>query len=162
MTRGIPAEVAQRAIDKSRALSTHQSFEGHAPALLPLAEAREVSIAMNDEERKFAHHLDHRCANGDILKWWFQPWKFLLADKCSYTPDFVILHNDRTLEIADVKAYWKASKKALAKNAKAKGGVHVEDDAKVKAKVAARMWPVFRWTYRYRLDGEWKSEDVKT
>lgn len=160
MTRVSP-EIAKLMIDKSRAISDGQSLEGCSLVVFPLAKAREYSIAMNDEERKFAHHLDHRMANGDILRWWFQPWKFLLADKCSYTPDFVILHNDQTFEIADVKAFWKASKKALAKNAKAKGGVHVEEDAKVKAKVAARMWPVFRWTYRYRLDGEWKSEEVK-
>lgn len=160
MTRVSP-ELAKSMIEKSHALSAHESFEGCAPVEPKLAKAVNAHDKMNDEERKFAQHLSAEVLAGNIARWWFQPWKFLLADKCSYTPDFVILHNDRTLEIADVKAYWKASKKALAKNAKAKGGVHVEDDAKVKAKVAARMWPVFRWTYRYRLDGDWKSEDVK-
>ena len=161
MTR-VPKELADAMIAKAKVMS-HETFTRDAFVDRPVQPAKGVMLLddMNEEERAFARHLTSEVLAGNILRAWPKPWKFLLADKCTYTPDFVILHCDQTFEVADVKAFWKASKKALATNPKAKGKVHVEEDAAVKMKVAARMFPVFRWTYRFRKDGEWKSEEVK-
>ncbi len=97
---------------------------------------------MNNLERDFAILLEAKKRAGYIYGWKYEAVKLKLADLTFYTPDFLIVHNDGLLEIAEVKGFWR-------------------DDARVKLKVAAAMFP-FRFTAHRRLPhkegGGWVEE----
>lgn len=78
---------------------------------------------MNGWEKRYAAHLEACRAAGEILWFEFDSVKLRLADKTFYTPDFLIMKSDLTLEIHEVKGHW-------------------EDDARVKIKVAAEKFPL--------------------
>lgn len=78
---------------------------------------------MNKTETAYAEHLKLMQAAGEILWWRFEGMKFKLADNTFYTPDFTVLCADGTLEAHEVKGY-------------------MLEDANVKVKVAAEMYPL--------------------
>lgn len=97
---------------------------------------------MNRLEARYASELDLRthCLAPEVLSVRFEAMKIRLADKTFYTPDFMLVMRDGTVEFHEVKGFW-------------------EDDARVKVKVAAEMFPEFRFvgvTWD-RRDG-WKYE----
>lgn len=96
------------------------------------AKGRLKTGEMNKTETKYAEYLKQLQQNGDICWWKFESIKFRLADNCFYTPDFIILNNDCSVEIHEVKGA-----KAI-----------FQDDAKVKIKVAAENFP-FRFKVIY-------------
>ena len=66
--------------------------------------------AMNRTETEFRDQLSLRKNAGEILEYWFEPFSLRLtssvpggAQGARYTPDFMILHSDLTIEIVDVK-----------------------------------------------------------
>lgn len=81
--------------------------------------------AMNELERRYSETLAEKQRSG-ILAWWaFEPVKLRLADKTFYTPDFGLMFAaNGAIEFHEVKGHW-------------------EDDARVKIKVAARMFQMF-------------------
>ena len=79
---------------------------------------------MNGTERDFALTLIARQQLGHIADWRFAAFTLTLAPDCRYTPDFWILMPDSTMEFAETKGFWR-------------------DDAKVKIRVAARLFPWF-------------------
>lgn len=83
---------------------------------------RRTPGVMNKLEARYSNHLENMKSLGLILDWKFDAMKLRLADKCFYTPDFFVLMADMTIEFHEVKGYW-------------------EDDAKVKIKVAAVLYP---------------------
>ena len=78
---------------------------------------------MNKSEANYAKHLELRKQAGEILWWKFEGMKFRLADNTFYTPDFAVLLADGVLEMHEYKGYWL-------------------DDARIKIKVAAELYPV--------------------
>ncbi len=97
---------------------------------------------MNKTEATYGAELERRKSSGEILWYRFEGIKLRLADNTFYTPDFAVLASDGVMEIHEVKGYW-------------------EDDARVKIKVAAEMYPFrFRaFTPRPKKDGGgWKEE----
>lgn len=94
---------------------------------------------MNKLERDYAMQLAVRKAAGEITDWRFEAINFRLANRCWYTPDFVIFHTNGMLETVEVKGFWR-------------------DDARVKWKVAAEMYPRIKWTAVTRKNGEWVYE----
>jgi hypothetical protein len=78
---------------------------------------------MNKMEQAYAHHLELLLRSEEIKWFRYEALKFRLADKTFYTPDFIVMAKDGTLEAHEVKGHW-------------------EDDARVKIKVAAEMFPV--------------------
>ena len=60
---------------------------------------------------------------GDIVWFKFEGMKFRLADNTFYTPDFAVMLEDGQLQAHEVKGHW-------------------EDDARVKIKVAAALYPI--------------------
>lgn len=78
---------------------------------------------MNKSEANYAKHLELRKQAGEILWWKFEAIKFRLADNTFYTPDFFVLRSDFVLEVHEYKGFW-------------------TDDARVKIKVAADMYPI--------------------
>jgi hypothetical protein len=102
---------------------------------------------MNKTETAFANYLEGLRLAGEILWWKFEGIKLRLADNTFLTIDFAVLRADAFLELIDVKG--------------AKHGVF-QDDARVKMKVAADMYP-FRIHAAYprpkKDGGGWEFEE---
>lgn len=76
---------------------------------------------MNKTEASYASHLE--ALKGSEIAWYkFEGVKLRLADNTFYTPDFAVMRNDGQIELHEVKGFW-------------------QDDARVKIKVAADMYP---------------------
>ena len=77
---------------------------------------------MNKTEAAYAEHLEQQRRRGEILWFKFEALKFRLADNTFYTPDFLVLNVHSFVEMHEVKGFW-------------------QDDARVKIKVAASIYP---------------------
>lgn len=99
-------------------------------ALKPLATPARVNAkglrhqpgVMNKTEEARSRDLDAMQQRGEILDYWFEAMTFKLADDTRYTPDFLVLMPDGLLVVEEVKGFW-------------------QDDALVKIKIAAAMFP---------------------
>lgn len=96
---------------------------------------------MNKTEAEYARYLD-LCP----VTWMFEPIKFRLADSTSYCPDFMVMDRDGNLRFIDTKAWWASAKK-----------VGVTEDAMVKMKVAAEMYPMFEFAMTWKQGGVWQE-----
>ncbi len=79
--------------------------------------------AMNKTEAAYAEELEMQRRAGNILWFKFEGVKFRLADNTFYTPDFLVMAGNGLLEAHEVKGFW-------------------QDDARVKIKVAADIYPI--------------------
>ena len=77
---------------------------------------------MNKLEAEYAQTLEQLKHVGEIAWYKFEGLKFRMADKTFYTPDFAVMRTNGMMECHEVKGRW-------------------EDDARVKIKVAADMYP---------------------
>ena len=77
---------------------------------------------MNRLEAAYGQQLELRKAAGDILWWEFEAIKLRLAPSTFYTPDFFLMLADGELQVHETKGHW-------------------EDDARVKIKMAAQLFP---------------------
>ena len=96
----------------------------------------------NKTEAAFADLLTLRIRAGEIQWWRFEAVKLRLADTTFYTPDFMALENDGSVTFYEVKGFWR-------------------DDARVKFKVAAALYPCFRFVAVTRKKGQWQYEWAK-
>jgi len=78
--------------------------------------------AMNKTEAAYALHLEAAKSSGDVLWYKFEGVKLRLADNTFYSPDFAVMLSDGQIEMHEVKGFW-------------------ADDARVKIKVAADLYP---------------------
>jgi len=78
---------------------------------------------MNKTEMAYEAHLFVRKAAGEVLWYKFEGIKLRLADNTFYTPDFAVMLTNGQLELHEVKGFW-------------------QDDARVKIKVAADLYPM--------------------
>jgi intergrase/recombinase len=83
---------------------------------------RQPKNGPNKTEQAYQDLLELAKRNGDILWYGFEKIKLRIAPKTFYTVDFFVLTSDGFLEAHEVKGHW-------------------EDDARVKIKVAAEMFP---------------------
>ena len=86
---------------------------------------RHKNGTMNRLETKYAQHLEMRKRAGEIEAYAFEAVKLRLAVSTFLTIDFVVVMPSGAVELHEVKGYW-------------------EDDARVKIKVAAQMFPWWR------------------
>lgn len=98
---------------------------------------------MNKTEQAYAATLDN-CKSAGMLAWFkFEGVKLRLADNTFYTPDFAVMRTDGTMEMHEVKGFW-------------------TDDARVKIKVAADMYP-FKFVaikaQSKKAGGGWQEEE---
>jgi len=96
---------------------------------------------MNKLEAKYAQHLELRSMTGEIKAWAFEPLKLKLAPSTFYNVDFIVVMVDGRVELHETKGHW-------------------EDDARVKIKVAATMFPWWQfvgvqWSKEMK---DWKIE----
>jgi hypothetical protein len=100
---------------------------------------------MNKTEARYAEHLAAEAHAGRVLWWAFEAIKLKLADNTHLTVDFAVMRADGTLAMHDVKGA-----RAI-----------YQEDAKVKNKVAARLFPFsFAVVYPNKTTGGWDIEEV--
>lgn len=98
---------------------------------------------MNKTEEKYAEHLETRRLAGEVQEYHFDAVKLRLAEKCFYTPDFMVVLADGVVQFHEVKGFW-------------------EDDARVKIKVAAKAYPfpfIAASPLPKKRGGGWEYED---
>lgn len=76
----------------------------------------------NSTEKAYEEHLEARRVAGNVLWYKFEGVKLRLADNTFYTPDFAVMLTSGVMEMHEVKGFW-------------------QDDARVKIKVAAELYP---------------------
>lgn len=101
--------------------------------------------AMNKTEAGYGQYLELLKRAGEVLWYRFEGVKLRLADNTFYTPDFAVMAANGQMELHEVKGFW-------------------SDDARVKIKVAAEMYP-FRFLAikaKTKKDGGgWALEDFE-
>lgn len=96
---------------------------------------------MNRWERRYADEvLAVRKIAGEVAWWSWESIKVRLAKRTWYTPDFAVKLVTGELEFHEVKGHWR-------------------DDAKVKVKVVASMYPMRLLVVRW-VDGRWDIQPV--
>jgi hypothetical protein len=100
----------------------------------------------NKTEAAFERFLEGERQVGNVLWYAFEAVKLRLADDCFLTLDFMVLRADSLVELVDVKG--------------SRG--MFQDDARVKIKVAAALYP-FRFVAAYprpkKDGGGWEIEE---
>lgn len=92
--------------------------------------------SMNKTEAAHAQDLEMRKRVGEVLDYRWQPLRLKLAPDCTYEPDFLVIQANGEVVFEEVK------------------GAFITDDALVKVKVAAQMFPWFRFVlYQYDRRG---------
>lgn len=98
---------------------------------------------MNKTEAAYGQHLEQRRIAGEVAWYKFEGVKLRLADNTFYSPDFFVMLANGELEAHEVKGHW-------------------QDDARVKIKVAAEIYP-FRFiavkAKTKKEGGGWAEED---
>lgn len=92
--------------------------------------------AMNRTEQAYANVL---ASNSDVTWFKFEGLKLRLADNTFYSPDFAVLRASGEIEIHEVKGFW-------------------QDDARVKIKIAADMYPFKFIAVKYK-NKQWIYEE---
>lgn len=98
--------------------------------------ASEEMEKMNKLERRYADNLELKRLAGEIQRWRYEPCKFELAHRCTYTPDFDIITKDGYIEYHEVKC-----PDMRLKSGKIKRGEYLHPETFIKLKVAARQYP---------------------
>lgn len=96
--------------------------------------------AMNRLESRYAARLRVLQAAEEILFWQYESIKLRIAAKTFYTPDFLVVNADGVVELHEVKGFWR-------------------DDARVKIKVAAEMFP-FAFYAATHAGRDWELERI--
>lgn len=99
---------------------------------------------MNQTETEYAAQLEMEKQAGEITSYQFEAVKLRLGKNTFYTADFLVRLKNGELELREVKGFWK-------------------DDARVKIKNAAYLYPIFRFVgitkVRKRDGGGWRREE---
>lgn len=113
------------------------------PGASVLALGRLKAGAMNKTETAYSGHLEGLRRAGQVAWFMFEAVKLRLADNTFYSPDFAVMRADGAIEMHEVKGHW-------------------SDDARVKIKVAASLFP-FRFVAIRALSkkqgGGWEVEE---
>lgn len=103
---------------------------------------------MTETEKEYAStFLEPLVRSGDLLRYDYEKKKFVLADRCEYTPDFYCVYSTH-IEVVEVKGGYANNR---GKNAR---------DGRTRWKVAAEENPEFVWKYATKKeDGSWHVEE---
>lgn len=98
---------------------------------------------MNSLEERYAGYLEQQSLAGEIKAYRFEALKLILVHgvpgkrkEMSYRPDFLILTRTNNVEFHEVKGY-------------------LREDAQIKLKVAAELFPWFKFILVTRNKGAW-------
>jgi len=87
---------------------------------------RHVPGVMNKTEEEYAEILQARRLTGEVIRFDFESMTFKLAKDCRYTPDFSVWLADGSMQFIDCK-----------------GAGPMDEKSRVKAKLAAELFPQF-------------------
>ena len=93
----------------------------------------------NKTEEAYANHLNMLLRAGEIRKYGFETHKLRLADGAYYCPDFAVFETDDTITFQEVKGFWREA-------------------ARLRIKVAASLYPEYRFVAIKREKGQWIEE----
>ena len=106
----------------------------------------EKNLRQNKTEAAYDKRLWRLKLAGEIIDYRFEAWKLILVhgipklrNEMSYTPDFLVVRSDR-FEFHEVKGYWK-------------------EDARLKIKMAAELYPWCRFFGVTLKNGIWRFEE---
>jgi len=97
--------------------------------------------AMNKTEAAYAQLLEMRRQAGEVDWYKFEGIKFRLADNTFFTVDFAVMRSDGVMEMHEVKGF-------------------MLDDANVKIKVAASLYPFVFKVIRKGRGGSWQVTEI--
>lgn len=103
---------------------------------------------MNKTESRYADILDRRQQSGIVLEWRYEAMTFRLTTPVggkkalTYTPDFMVLKHDGTMEFVEVK------------------GGFATNESLNRLKVASEMFPWFCWVLAEYVGGEWTENQT--
>jgi hypothetical protein len=109
----------------------------------------------NRVETAYEAHLKLLLMAGEIDGFCYEGIKLRLADNTFYTPDFLVFAKDGVVELHDTKG---TTKKTNSKGIKVEKP-WVEEDAKLKIKVVAEIFP-FRTFIVYRSGNQWIKDQL--
>jgi hypothetical protein len=72
------------------------------------AKARQRASKLNKTEQRYADLLEETKRYGHINEYFVQAVALKLGEGSTYWPDFLVIHNDGSLEFVEVKGYMKA------------------------------------------------------
>lgn len=142
------AEYRQLLANQRAAKSSSKAPE---PIVLPKAKCvqKHTPGVANKTETRYLQHLELRRIAGEILWYSFEAITLKLAHDCRYTADVAVMLKDCTLELHEVKTMTKS------------GRLLIADDANVKLKMAAELFPfVFRRMAYEPNTGEWIEKEI--
>ena len=131
-TKQLKAAIEKGAKHKQAVL---KRMEAETPQAKTQALGRMKAGKMNKTEAAYSTVLDGRKHTGEVAWYAFEPINIRLADKCFYSPDFMVMLSSGEIEIHEVKGFW-------------------TDDALVKIKVAATILP-FKFIAVRLEKGQW-------
>lgn len=108
----------------------------------------------NKVETAYEGHLKLLQLAGEISGFRFEGIKLRIADNTFYTPDFLVFAKDGFVELHDTKG---TTKKPNSKGSKVEKA-WVEEDAKLKIKVIAELYPFRTFIVWKSGDGQWMKE----
>lgn len=103
---------------------------------------------MNKLERAYSQHLEARRLAGEILSWRFEAIRLRLGSperlkaQAWFTPDFWVVTEDGLVEFHETKGRWMEA-------------------ARVRIKVAADLYPEFRFLAVRRSAAGWEFEEIR-
>lgn len=103
--------------------------------------ARRIPGTMNELERAYSELLRGREIKGEVAWFGYESMTFKLAPDTRYTPDFAVMLADGTIELHECKGFFR-------------------DDARVKIKVAAAMFPFCFIVITRAKGGVWVIEEI--
>lgn len=109
---------------------------------------RRIAGTPNKGEAAYGQHLEIQKRAGHIVDYWYEGMTLKLANDTRFTPDYFVINADLEVELHEVKPA-------------SSGKFYARDDAKVKLKVCASVFP-FRvfvcWPTKDHL--HWNREEV--
>ncbi|SRR5713101_2891228 len=87
-------------------------------------------------EARYADQLIWRVSSGEVKQWWYEGIKFRLGATCFFCPDFLVEDQHNNLSIHEVKGF-------------------IREDALIKLKVAATLYPCFQFIMVRFKNGQW-------
>jgi len=100
---------------------------------------RRVAGKMNKTEEAYSKVLEARKLSGEIHHWQFEAMALRLADRTTYTPDFLVIDKDGLISFIEIKGFWHQA-------------------GRIKLKVAAENHPWFTFTAVQLKKKEWIYE----
>lgn len=114
--------------------------------------ARRKPSEMNKTEAEYDAYLGLLLKAGEIDGFKFEGIKLKLADNTFFTPDFFVMAKDGVMELHDTKG----TTKKLRKSGEKEAAPWIEEDAKIKLKLVAELYP-FRVFAVFKTKDGWQK-----